>query len=280
MIKLSAFYRLLRLDKPIGIFLLLWPTLWALWIAAQGLPDWKVLVVFILGVIVMRSAGCVINDIADRKFDGQVERTQYRPLVTGEVSTKQAFIVFCLLCAIGLLLVLQLNQLTINLAFVALSLAILYPFMKRVTHFPQVVLGAAFGWAIPMAFAAQNNALVKEAWVLYIAAILWSIAYDSIYALMDKQDDIKAGIKSMVTYFGRYDITFICLAQAAVILSLVFIGVFSQLHGCYYAAVFLVLMLMAYQIVLIRRQQYLRAFRNNNWVGLVVFMGIVANYAI
>lgn len=268
----------MRLHKPIGILLLLWPTLWALLIANKGLADWHLIIIFLLGVIVMRSAGCVINDIADRKFDGRVERTKNRPLVTGEVKLKEAIAVFVILCLIGFWLVLQLNALTLMLSFVGLLLAIAYPFAKRVTHFPQVLLGAAFGWSVPMVFAASTSTVPLEAWLIYSIAILWPIAYDSIYALMDREDDLQIGVKSTVIFFGRFDILWIFLLQALVIISLLILGILLKNGTCYYFAVFASTLLICYQYCMVSRKNYYQAFSNNNWLGLIIFLGIALNY--
>lgn len=276
--KIVAYSKLMRLDKPIGMFLLLWPTLWALWIAGEGWPKVQILVVFLLGVVVMRSAGCVINDIADRSFDGRVERTKQRPLVTGTVRLKEAIILFLLLNLLGFLLVLQLNGLTIMLSFVALILASFYPFTKRVTYFPQVVLGAAFGWSVPMVFAAQTGSVPVIAWLIYAIAIIWPIAYDSIYALSDKADDLKIGLKSTVIFFGKFDVMIIFLLQALVIVSLFLLGYFLHLANIYYLSVMLASLLMGYQFYLVAGKHYHRAFLNNNWVGLIIFIGILLSY--
>lgn len=276
--KLVAYTKLMRLHKPIGIFLLLWPTLWALWIAGEGLPTVKILVVFLLGVILMRSAGCIINDIADRNFDGRVERTKQRPLVTGTVQLKEAIILFLVLCLLAFLLVLQLNTLTVMLSFVALILASLYPFSKRITHFPQVILGAAFGWSVPMVFAAQTGSIPAIAWLIYLMAIIWPVAYDSIYALSDKADDLKIGLKSTVIIFGKFDVVIIFLLQAAVILSLILLGYFLHLTSAYYLSVILSSLLLVYQFYLVVNQQYQRAFLNNNWIGFLIFIGILLSY--
>ncbi len=276
--KLVAYTKLMRLHKPIGIFLLLWPTLWALWIAGEGLPTVKILVVFLLGVILMRSAGCIINDIADRNFDGRVERTKQRPLVTGTVQLKEAIILFLVLCLLAFLLVLQLNTLTVMLSFVALILASLYPFSKRITHFPQVILGAAFGWSVPMVFAAQMGSIPAIAWLIYLMAIIWPVAYDSIYALSDKADDLKIGLKSTVIIFGKFDVVIIFLLQAAVILSLILLGYFLHLTSAYYLSVILSSLLLVYQFYLVVNQQYQRAFLNNNWIGFLIFIGILLSY--
>ncbi|MGL5762845.1 MAG: 4-hydroxybenzoate octaprenyltransferase, partial [Plesiomonas shigelloides] len=219
--KLSAYWRLMRMDRPIGTLLLLWPTLWALWLAAQGQPNWPVLLVFVLGVVVMRAAGCVINDYADRHFDGHVKRTANRPLPSGDVRPSEARWLFVALVALAFVLVLTLNSLTIVLSLVALALAAVYPFMKRFTHLPQLVLGVAFGWSIPMAFAAQMNLLPLSCWLLLLANICWTVAYDTQYAMVDRDDDLRIGIKSTAILFGRFDKLIIGLLQLATLLLLV-----------------------------------------------------------
>jgi len=215
-LKYMAYIRLARLDKPIGIYLVLWPTLWALWLAAQGLPSLDVLAIFIVGGVLMRSAGCVINDFADRKIDGEVERTTHRPLATGELSVKNALVFFCILCSLSFILVLQTNELTIYLSFGALALASIYPFMKRYTYLPQVVLGAAFACSVPMAYAAQTNELPKIVWLIYTATVIWTVAYDTMYAMVDREDDIKIGMKSTAILFGKADRAIIAFLQLLV----------------------------------------------------------------
>ena len=210
---LKGMWLLMRMDKPVGIYLLLWPTLWALWLASVGMPDWDVLVIFVLGVVVMRAAGCVINDIADRKIDGHVKRTVARPLITGQVSLRQAWALFAGLLLCALVLVLQLNIQTLYLSFVAVLLASAYPFLKRYTHLPQVALGAAFSWAIPMAFMAVNQHVPLWAWWLYVANLAWTVAYDTQYAMVDRDDDLNIGVKSTAILFGRYDVVWIAVLQ-------------------------------------------------------------------
>lgn len=207
--------QLTRLNRPIGNFLLLWPMLWGLWIAAKGLPDLKVLVVFVLGVLIMRAAGCVINDYADRDFDGHVKRTTHRPMANGRVSEREALTLFVVLCLVAFGLVLLMNPLTIALSLVAVALAATYPFMKRYTHFPQVHLGAAFGWAIPMAFAAQTGAVAPVAWLLFLSAVLWATIYDTQYAMVDRDDDLKIGVKSTAVLFGQADRAIIGVLQGS-----------------------------------------------------------------
>lgn len=279
--QLRDYAQLLRLHRPIGIALLLWPTLWTLWIAAKGQPSLKILTVFVLGVIVMRSAGCVINDLADRKVDGFVTRTKERPLVTGRVKPFSAWCLFAGLCVVALLLVLQLNLLALQLAVVGLLLAVIYPFMKRYTHWPQLVLGAAFAWAVPMAFVAVTNSVPKQIWLFFVVALLWPVAYDTLYAMVDRDDDRKIGIKSTAVLLGRYDRLFIGIIQAVVLVLLVVIGYLQQLNEFYFASVALAAGLVVYQQYLIKDRQPQRCFRaflNNNYFGLVIFLGVVASY--
>jgi 4-hydroxybenzoate polyprenyltransferase len=275
--KFLNYLRLMRLHRPIGIFLLLWPTLWALWLAGHGHPDIKNITIFILGVVVMRSAGCVINDFADRNIDGLVARTRDRPLATRVVTTRAALGLFLILCLLALLLVLQLNLLTIELSVVALVLAIIYPFTKRYTHWPQIVLGAAFAWAVPMAFAAQTNTLPTTAWLLFLAALFWPVAYDTMYAMADREDDQKIGIKSTAILFGRYDRLWIGIFQLLVLALLSYVGLREHLGIIYFVALLLAASLAVYQQYLIKNrnpQNCFRAFLNNNWFGLVIFLGI------
>lgn len=272
---------LMRLNKPIGILLLLWPTLWALWIASQGKPDPLVLLVFVCGVILMRSAGCVINDYADRNLDTQVERTKDRPVAAGRVQPREALILFVLLCLAALGLVLLMNSLTIWMSLAGAVLAATYPFMKRYTHLPQVYLGAAFGWAIPMAFAAQTGQVPREAWLLFVATVLWATAYDTMYGMVDRDDDVKAGIKSTAILFGEADRVIIAIIQLLVLFALLMSGIITELGGYYYFGLLLGAALFLYQQYLIRdrdRKGCFQAFLNNNWFGAVVFTGIVLDY--
>ena len=279
--RLIEYARLMRLDRPIGILLLLWPTLWALWIAGQGRPDPLVLAVFVAGVVLMRSAGCVINDFADRHFDPHVARTRDRPIAAGRVSPREALILFAVLCLLAFGLVLLMNRLTILLSFVAVVLAVVYPFTKRITHLPQVVLGAAFGWAIPMAFAAQTGELPRIAWLLFVVNILWSVAYDTLYAMVDREDDLKIGVKSTAILFGEADRLVVGVLQLLVLLGLSLVGSLAGL-GDFYAIGLLVAALLAlYQQYLIRERDPRRcfeAFLNNNWFGAAVFAGIALDY--
>ena len=279
--RFMPYARLMRLDRPIGNFLLLWPMLWGLWIAAKGKPDPLVLVVFLLGVLVMRAAGCVINDFADRNFDGHVERTKHRPLARGEVSPRNALILFVGLCLLAFGLVLLMNRLTILLSFGGVALAALYPFMKRHTHLPQVVLGAAFGWAVPMAFAAQSGSLPPVAWLVFTAAVVWAVIYDTQYAMVDRDDDIKIGVKSTAILFGEYDRAMLGLLQVLMVICLVLIGIRAELSAIYYLTVAIAAGMFVYQQYLTwdrSREGCFKAFLNNNYLGGIVFVGVVLHY--
>lgn len=279
--RLYQYYLLTRLDKPIGIFLLLWPTLWALWIASEGKPDLLVLFVFVAGVVLMRSAGCVINDYADRKIDPLISRTQSRPIASGVVAPKEALKLFAGLCLAAFALVLLMNKLTIYLSFVAVLLAAIYPFMKRYTHLPQVVLGMAFGWSIPMAFAAQTGSIPKVAWLLFVVNIVWSVAYDTMYAMADKADDLKAGVKSTAILFDDMDKVMIAMLQVIVLLGLYFIGEQLQMGLLFNLSIVAAAGFALYQQKLIKDRlpsKCMAAFLNNNWFGLVVFIGLVLHY--
>lgn len=279
--KLISYMQLMRLNKPIGILLLLWPTLSALWIAAEGMPDLTVFIVFVLGVIIMRSAGCVINDYADRDVDGLVKRTMDRPLVSGALEAKEALVLFAILGIVAFILVLMLNKLTILMSLVGLFLAATYPFMKRYTYLPQVYLGAAFGWAIPMAFAAQTGTVPAIAWLLFLANILWATAYDSFYAMADRDDDLLAGIKSTAILFGDDDKVIIGILQISFLIVMLLVGSQAGMSGIYYTGVFIALLLSVYQQKLVVNRESarcLQAFLSNNWVGAVLFLGIAAHY--
>lgn len=277
--QLRPWISLMRLDRPIGTLLLLWPTLWALWLAAGGPPRWDNLLVFSLGVLVMRSAGCVINDIADRNFDGHVQRTAGRPLATGSLKVKQALWLFMALLLVALLLVLTRNGLTIALSLVAVVLAACYPFMKRITHLPQLVLGAAFSWAIPMAFAAETGAVALLAWWLFAANLLWTVAYDTLYAMVDRDDDERIGVRSTARLFGRFDRLAVALLQGATLASLSVVGWMAALAWPFWLALVVAGGLFAHQQWLVRagqREACFHAFLANNRVGLVLFAGIAA----
>ncbi len=281
--KLHAAFRLMRLDRPIGIYLVLWPTLWSLWLAAQGVPDWHLLIIFISGVILMRSAGCVINDFADRKIDGHVTRTRLRPIVQGDISPKEALAIFAVLCSFAFILVLFTNTLTIILSVGAVLLAASYPFMKRHTHLPQVVLGAAFAWSVPMAFAAQTGELNTPIWLLYTAIVLWTVAYDTFYAMVDREDDLKIGVKSTAVLFGENDRFMTAALQFLTIFALALVGERFSLGYWYDASLLVAAGLFIYQQYLIRNRDpksCFAAFLNNNWVGMVIFFGIVLDFTL
>ena len=279
--RLSAYWVLIRADRPIGIYLLLWPALWALWVAASGIPPWWILLVFVLGTALMRSAGCAINDFADREFDGQVERTAQRPLATGRVSPREAVAVFVLFSLIAFALVLTLNVKTIAHSFVAVALAALYPFTKRYTHMPQMVLGMAFGWAVPMAFTAIQNTIPPVAWVLFVATVIWALIYDTMYAMVDRDDDLKVGIRSTAILFGRWDRLIIGLLQLVMLGLLLAVGLMAGRGMAYFSGVALAAGLFVYQQWLIRdreRAACFRAFLNNHYFGLLVFAGLFIDY--
>jgi 4-hydroxybenzoate polyprenyltransferase len=281
--KAPSYWRLMRMDRPIGTLLLLWPTLWALWIAAKGVPSIKNLVIFVLGVIVMRAAGCVINDFADRNIDGRVKRTQDRPLATGRVSGREAIALFITLSLVAFGLVLMTDPLTIKLSVGGLVLAFCYPFMKRHTHLPQVVLGAAFAWGIPMAYAAEAGELSRHMWVIYLAVVLWTVAYDTFYAMVDRDDDIKIGVKSTAILFGEQDRLITGALQLMTLYALMLVGNRFELGGFYYAGLAIAAGLFTYQQWLIRfraRAACFKAFLNNNWVGLAIFAGIAADFGL
>ena len=279
--KLLAYHRLMRTDKPIGALLLLWPTLWALWVATPGVPPLGILAVFIVGVWLMRAAGCVVNDYADRKFDGHVKRTANRPLPSGAVSEKEARNLFVVLVLIAFVLVLTLNLMTILLSVAALALAWTYPFMKRYTHLPQVVLGAAFGWSIPMAFAAVSESVPLSCWLMFFANILWAVAYDTLYAMVDRDDDVKIGIKSTAILFGRHDKLIVGILQVLVLVLMAAVGWLNGLGWPFYASIAVAGALFVWQqkmIVHRDRDACFKAFLNNNYVGLALFVGLAVSY--
>lgn len=281
--RIKTYAQLMRLDKPIGILLLLWPMLWGLWFAAQGLPDGRILVIFVLGTVLMRSAGCVINDFADRKIDPHVERTKNRPMAAGRVSSKEALLLAAGLSLIAFLLILPLNQLTILLSVPALFLAASYPFTKRFFAMPQAYLGIAFSFGIPMAFAAQTGSLPPLLWILVLANLFWVIAYDTAYAIVDKPDDLKIGIKTSAITFGRFDVLGVMACHACFIAIMLVIGQLQQMNLAYYAGLIAASGLMAYQYTLIRnrdRALCFKAFLHNNWVGMAVFAGIALDFLI
>jgi len=278
MSKLSAYSRLMRIDKPIGSLLLLWPTLWALWLSGMQMPPLNVLLVFVLGVFFMRAAGCVVNDFADRKIDGHVKRTRGRPLPSGAVSSKEAKVLFTVLVLISFALVLTMNRLTIWLSFGGLALAWMYPFMKRHTHLPQVVLGAAFGWSIPMGWAAVSGSVPLNCWLLFLANICWTVAYDTQYAMVDRDDDLKIGVKSTAILFGRFDNLINGVLQLAALGLLALVGMRSGLGSAFYGSMLVAAGLFVYQQKLTanrQRELCFKAFLNNNWVGFTLFVGVV-----
>ena len=281
--RIKQYWLLSRFDKPIGILILLWPALWALWVASSGKPDYYVLLVICLGVVLMRAAGCVINDYADREFDPHVERTKQRPIAAGKVTPKEALWLFVVLCLIAFGLVLTLNIYTIALSFVAAFLAGSYPFMKRYTHLPQAYLGIAFGWAVPMSFSAQVNQIPTVAWIMYLAVVLWALVYDTMYAMVDKDDDLKIGVKSTAILFGAYDRQIMAVLQVIIIGLLVVVGLMQALTWPYYAGVIVATGLCIYQQKLIfHREKALcfKAFLNSNYFGMAVFIGLSLSYLI
>ena len=274
---MNAYIRLMRLDKPIGILLLLWPTYWALFLSADGWPDFDLLFIFTLGVIVMRSAGCVINDFADRNIDKHIKRTKDRPLTSGEISPNSALVLFTVLVLIALVLVLQTNILTIQLSFVAVGLATLYPFTKRWTNFPQLVLGAAFGMSVPMAYSAQTGTLPIASGIIFLASLVWTLIYDTLYAMADREEDIKIGMKSTAILFEKYDQNIITLLQILLILIFIAMGNIFNLGLIYYFSLIIIVFFMIYHQFLMRKRQnslYFKAFINNNYIGMTVFTGI------
>ncbi|OBW93469.1 4-hydroxybenzoate octaprenyltransferase [Gallibacterium salpingitidis] len=276
--KWPSYVQLMRLDNPIGSFLLLWPTLWALWLANNGFPDPKVLVIFILGVVFMRSAGCVINDYADRHIDGEVKRTNRRPLATGAVSETEAKVLFVTLVFLSFLLVLQLNFYAIALSVIAVLLAFIYPFMKRYTHLPQLFLGAAFGWSIPMAYGATVEALPLDCWILFLANLTWTIAYDTQYAMVDRDDDLRIGVKSTAILFAEYDNKIIALLQLITLLLLIYLGYAQQLNTGYFIVLAIAAAHFIYQCKMTKtriREACFKSFLNNNYVGMWIFIAIV-----
>jgi 4-hydroxybenzoate polyprenyltransferase len=281
--RFDAYERLLRLDKPIGTLLLLWPTLWAVWLAARGMPSAALLAVFCVGTLLMRSAGCAVNDFFDREFDRHVERTRDRPLAAGEIRPAEALALAALLAAAAFALVLMLNRLALLLSFVALGIAITYPLTKRFFALPQLYLGVAFGFGIPMAYAAVQNRLPVECWVLLAANVCYAFAYDTEYAMVDREDDAKIGMRTSALTLGRYDVAGVMIAYAAMLALLAWVGVMARLGWAYYAGLAIAAGLMAYHYRLIRersRAGCFRAFRHNNWVGAAVFAGIAVHYGL
>jgi len=280
---LGPWLRLMRFDRPIGIALLLWPTWWGLWLAAGGVPSLKNLVIITLGVVVMRAAGCVINDYADRDLDPKVERTRSRPIAAGEISPRQALALFFALLGIALVLVLMTNRLTVLMAVAGALMAGSYPFFKRFTHFPQVVLGAAFGWSIPMAFAAEAGQLPALAWWLFAANLLWTVIYDTEYAMADRTDDLKAGVKSTAIAFGRFDVPILAALMGLKTALLMLIGLIYLPTPAYFTAVALVFLHFQFQLWRIRHRDphaCFNAFLSNHWVGMFLFAGMALSFAL
>ena len=279
--KLALYARLMRLDRPIGILLLLWPTLWALWIAGAGRPDAMVLLIFVVGTVLMRSAGCVINDYADRDFDGHVERTRHRPLATGAVSTREALLLAAGLSLVAFVLILPLHPLVLGMSVLGLFLAASYPFTKRFFAIPQAYLGIAFGFGIPMAFAALQHAVPGIAWVMLLANVLWAVAYDTEYAMVDRPDDLKIGIKTSAITFGRFDVAAVMLCYAGFLALMAWVGMAAGRGLPYFAGLAVAAGIAVFHWTLIRhrdRPACFRAFLHNNWLGATVFAGLAADY--
>ena len=281
--RFQQYWLLARFDKPIGILILLWPTLWALWIAGDGKPDFLVLTVFVSGVVLMRAAGCVINDYADKDFDPHVDRCKLRPIAAGKVKPKEALILFAVLCLTAFGLVLLMNWYTIALSFIGAFLAASYPFMKRFTHLPQAYLGAAFGFAVPMAFAAQTDSIPSVGWILYLAVLLWALVYDTMYAMVDIDDDLKIGVKSTAILFGKRVREITAGLQVIILILLATVGIMQQLNWPYYLGLLVAAGFSVYQQRLIfhfNKPDCFKAFLNNNWFGLAVFVGLLAAYSL
>ncbi|MBX2839930.1 MAG: 4-hydroxybenzoate octaprenyltransferase [Gammaproteobacteria bacterium] len=279
--KLPDYIKLTRLNRPIGAFLLLWPTLWALWLASSGKPDLKILAIFIVGTWLTRSAGCAINDFADRDIDKHIRRTRDRPLTSGRVSAAEALVLAAVLMLLAFLLVLLTNGLTILLSFVALFLASVYPFMKRYTHFPQIVLGAAFAIAVPMAFAAQTGSVPMLGWQVFIAAVIWAVAYDTFYAMADREDDIKVGVKSTAIFFGHYDLAVIAFAQVCMLGIMLVVGIQAERGALYFFGLAIALGIAIVQLYVTRHRDADKcfwAFLNNHYLGMVIFLGLSTDY--
>ncbi|MFQ5981919.1 MAG: 4-hydroxybenzoate octaprenyltransferase [Woeseiaceae bacterium] len=279
--QLTNYVQLMRLHKPIGVWLLLWPTLWALWLAGAGHPDGGIFIVFMLGVVIMRSAGCVLNDFADRKFDPHVERTRGRPIASGAVAPMEALTLFIALALIAIGLAAMLNRQAQLLAVIAAGLTVVYPFVKRFVSIPQLVLGAAFGWAVPMAFAAQTGQTPQLAWLVFGTALVWAIIYDTFYAMADREDDLKIGVKSTAILFGDADLFVIGGLQVLMLVALIFIGNMADLGAWYYLSVVVTAILMAYHQWLARNRQpasCFSAFLHNHYIGMTIFIGIVLHY--
>lgn len=281
LVKARAYWQLMRMDKPIGSLLLLWPTIWALLLASEGKPRLDVVVVFVFGVLFMRSAGCVINDFADRKIDGHVQRTEQRPLPAGKVKPFEAIVLFLILALSSFFLVLTMNSLTVKLSFFGIVLAFIYPFMKRFTHLPQLFLGLAFSWAIPMAWAAQANELTSPVWLLFVINVLWTMAYDTQYAMVDRDDDLRIGVKSTAILFGRFDKAIIGLLQLLTLVLFMVLGNWLNLSTVFYWGILVSAGLFVYQQNLIKKRERnlcFKAFLNNNNVGLIMAVAIFLSY--
>ena len=280
--RIVAYAYLIRLDKPIGTLLLLWPTLWALWLASGGFPQWHLLIIFTLGTFLMRSAGCAINDYADQDFDRHVLRTKDRPITSGKISGKEALMVAGTLALIAFLLIQPLNALTKELSFFALAVAILYPFTKRFFAIPQAVLGIAFGFGIPMAYAAVLDFIPLEAWVLFVGNIFWAIAYDTAYAMVDRDDDLRLGLRTSAITFGRFDVMAIALSYGMLFLSQVWVAQLANLSNYFWLGWCLALACATYHLKLVstrKREECFKAFRHNNWLGGFLFLGILLGLA-
>ena len=280
---MNAYFRLMRLNKPIGIYLLLWPTYWALFLSAGGWPDIDLLIIFTFGVIITRSAGCVINDYADREIDKHIARTRDRPITAGEISPKAALLLFIALGLIAFALVLLTNTLTIKISFIALALAVLYPFTKRWTNLPQLILGLAFAMSVPMAFSAQTGTVPASAGWIFLATVLWTLIYDTLYAMADRDEDLKIGVKSTAILFAKYDQIFITLLQILLMIVFIKIGNLFDLGAFYDISLIIILLFMIYHQLLIKKRQkmdYFKAFINNHFIGMTVFFGIFLSIAI
>ncbi|ROR99084.1 4-hydroxybenzoate polyprenyltransferase [Sinobacterium caligoides] len=279
--RLADFIALTRINRPIGIYLLLWPAMWSLWLAGEGHPSIANVIIFLLGGILMRSAGCIINDYADRDFDGHVERTKLRPLARGAISTREAMTLFAILCLLSFLLVLFTNKMTVLLSFGGMALAATYPFMKRITNLPQVILGAAYSWPIPMAFSAETETLPQAMWLIFVAAMLWIVVYDTFYAMVDREDDLKIGVKSTAILFGDADRLITGSLQVTFLLAMALAGRQFDLSIYYYLGLAVAAGLSAYQQYLIKdreREKCFKAFLHNHWVGMAIFIGILLHY--
>ncbi len=280
---MNAYFRLMRLNKPIGIYLLLWPTYWALFLSAGGWPDIDLLIIFTFGVIITRSAGCVINDYADRDIDKHIARTRDRPITAGEISPKAALLLFFALVLVAFALVLLTNTLTIKISFIALALAVLYPFSKRWTNLPQLILGLAFAMSVPMAFSAQTGTVPASAGWIFLATVLWTLIYDTFYAMADRDEDLKIGVKSTAILFAKYDQIFITLLQILLMIVFIKIGNLFDLGAFYDISLIIILFFMIYHQFLIKKRQkmdYFKAFINNHFIGMTLFFGVFLSIAI